>query len=45
VEAASIQGYYTYLAMMMNAARITVAPNTKPALERYPRLGKGLGEN
>jgi 4-carboxymuconolactone decarboxylase len=42
VEIASIQGYYTYLAMMMNVARVTVAPNTKPALERYPRLGQGL---
>ena len=44
VEMASIQGYYTYLAMMMNAARVTVAPNTKPALERFPRLGQGLAE-
>jgi 4-carboxymuconolactone decarboxylase len=44
VEIASIQGYYTYLAMMMNVARVTVAPNTKPALERYPRLGQGLSE-
>lgn len=42
VEIAGIQGYYTYLAMMMNAARVTVAPNTKAALERYPRLGQGL---
>ena len=42
VELASIQGYYTYLAMVMNAARVTVAPNTKPPLERYPRLGQGL---
>jgi 4-carboxymuconolactone decarboxylase len=42
VEMASIQGYYTYLAMVMNAARVTVAPNTTPALERFPRLGQGL---
>jgi 4-carboxymuconolactone decarboxylase len=37
VEMASIQGYYTYLAMIMNAARIT-SPS-KPRLERFPRLG------
>jgi 4-carboxymuconolactone decarboxylase len=39
VEIASIQGYYTYLAMIMNAARVTVPPNVKPPLERFPRLG------
>ena len=37
VEIASIQGYYTYLAMVMNAARVGVQPNTKPPLERFPR--------
>ena len=37
VEMASIQGYYTYLAMVMNAARVGVQPNTKPVLERFPR--------
>jgi 4-carboxymuconolactone decarboxylase len=37
VEIASIQGYYTYLAMVMNAARIGVQPNAKPPLERFPR--------
>jgi 4-carboxymuconolactone decarboxylase len=42
VEMASIQGYYTYLAMVMSAARVTVPPNTKPALERFPRLGQGV---
>jgi len=42
VEMASIQGYYTYLAMIMNTARVTVPQNTKPPLERYPRLGQGL---
>ena|SRR5436309_963181 len=42
VEMASIQGYYTYLAMIMNAARVTMAPNAKPPLERFPRLGEGL---
>ena len=40
VELASIQGYYTYLAMVMSAARVTVQPGTKPALERFPRLGQ-----
>ena len=40
VELASIQGYYAYLAMMMNVARITTQPNTEPRLERYPRVGK-----
>jgi 4-carboxymuconolactone decarboxylase len=37
VEMASIQGYYTYLAMVMNAARVGVQPNAKPPLERFPR--------
>jgi 4-carboxymuconolactone decarboxylase len=39
VELASIQGYYAYLAMVMNVARITTQPNTAPQLERFPRLG------
>jgi 4-carboxymuconolactone decarboxylase len=42
VEMASIQGYYTYLAMVMNAARVTMPANAKPPLERFPRLGEGL---
>src|SRR6266853_2770003 len=42
VELASIQGYYTYLAMVMSAARVTVQPNATPTLERFPRLGQGL---
>jgi len=42
VEMASIQGYYTYLAMVMSAARVTTQPDTKPGLERFPRLGSGL---
>jgi 4-carboxymuconolactone decarboxylase len=42
VELATIQGYYTYLAMVMNAARVTTQPNVKPQLERFPRLGDGL---
>ena len=44
VEMASIQGYYTYLAMVMNAARVTMPANTKPQLERFPRLGQGLAD-
>jgi 4-carboxymuconolactone decarboxylase len=40
VELASIQGYYAYLAMVMNVARITAQPNALSPLERYPRLGK-----
>lgn len=40
VELASIQGYYAYLAMIMNVARVTAQPGTEPKLERYPRLGK-----
>ena len=43
VEIASIQGYYTYLAMVMNAARVTTQPNTKPPLERFPQAGAGAG--
>lgn len=43
VEMASIQGYYTYLAMVMSVARVTTQPDTKPTLERFPRLGQGLG--
>jgi 4-carboxymuconolactone decarboxylase len=42
VELAGIQGYYTYLAMVMNAARVGVQPNSKPTLERFPRLGQAL---
>ena len=40
VELASIQGYYAYLAMVMNVARITTQPNAEPRLERFPRLGR-----
>jgi 4-carboxymuconolactone decarboxylase len=42
VEMASIQGYYTYLAMVMNAARVGAQPNAKPTLERFPWLGQAL---
>jgi 4-carboxymuconolactone decarboxylase len=41
VELASIQGYYAYLAMVMNVARITVQPGAASQLERFPRLGTG----
>jgi 4-carboxymuconolactone decarboxylase len=41
VELASIQGYYAYLAMVMNVARVTVQPNAAQPLERFPRLGNG----
>jgi 4-carboxymuconolactone decarboxylase len=37
VEMAGIQGYYTYLAMVMNAARVGLPANAKPLLERFPR--------
>jgi len=40
VELASIQGYYGYLALIMNVARITTQPNAASPLERYPRVGK-----
>src|SRR5215510_2898533 len=40
VELASIQGYYAYLALVMNVARIGVQPGASPQLERFPRLGK-----
>jgi len=43
VELASIQGYYAYLAMVMNVARVTVQPNAAQPLERFPRLGRGAG--
>ena len=37
VEIASLEGYYAYLAMVMNVARIGVPAGAKPALERFPR--------
>jgi 4-carboxymuconolactone decarboxylase len=36
VELASIQGYYAYLAMVMNVARIGVQPGAASPLERFP---------
>jgi 4-carboxymuconolactone decarboxylase len=37
VEAASLEGYYTYLSMIMNTARSPLAPGAKPALAPFPR--------
>ena len=37
VEASSLEGYYTYLSMMMNAARSPLAPGVKPALTPFPK--------
>jgi 4-carboxymuconolactone decarboxylase len=37
VEAASLEGYYTYLSMIMNAARSPLAPGVKPALAPFPK--------
>jgi 4-carboxymuconolactone decarboxylase len=41
VEMAGIQGYYTYLAMIMNAARVTLPAGAKLPLERFPSVGPG----
>ncbi len=40
VELATIQGYYAYLAMVMNVARVTTQPGGAMPLERFPRVGK-----
>jgi 4-carboxymuconolactone decarboxylase len=37
VEAASLEGYYTYFSMIMNTARSPLAPGTKPALTQFPK--------
>ena len=37
VEAASLEGYYTYLSMIMNTARSPLPANAKPALAPYPK--------
>jgi 4-carboxymuconolactone decarboxylase len=37
VEAASLEGYYTFLAMVMNAARSPVAATGRPALAPFVR--------
>jgi 4-carboxymuconolactone decarboxylase len=37
VEAASLEGYYTYLSMVMNTARSPVPAGVKPALAPFPK--------
>jgi 4-carboxymuconolactone decarboxylase len=37
VEAASLEGYYTYLSMIMNTARSPMAAGAKPALTPFPK--------
>ena len=37
VEAASLEGYYAYLSIIMNTARSPLAPGTKPALAPFPK--------
>ena len=37
VEAASLEGYYTYLSMVMNTARSPLAAGVKPALTPFPK--------
>lgn len=37
VEAASLEGYYTYLSMVMNTARSPVPAGAKPALALFPK--------
>ncbi len=37
VEAASIEGYYVYLSMVMNTARSPVPAGAKPALTPFPK--------
>jgi 4-carboxymuconolactone decarboxylase len=36
VEAASLEGYYTFLSMVMNTARTALAADAKPALAPFP---------
>jgi 4-carboxymuconolactone decarboxylase len=37
VEAASLEGYYTYLSMVMNTARSPLPANAKPPLALFPK--------
>ena len=37
VEAASLEGYYAYLALVMNVARTPVPPGATPALDAFPK--------
>jgi hypothetical protein len=37
VETASLEGYYTYLSMVMNTARSPLPANANPALALFPK--------
>jgi 4-carboxymuconolactone decarboxylase len=37
VEAASLEGYYTFLSMVMNTARVSLPAGAKPQLMPFPR--------
>src|SRR6266571_6985685 len=37
VEAASLEGYYTYVSMIMNTARSPLPTGAKPALAPFPK--------
>jgi hypothetical protein len=37
VEAASLEGYYTYLSMVMNVARSPLPAGAAPALRAFPK--------
>ena len=37
VEAASLEGYYTYLSMIMNVARSPMPAGAKPAMQPFPK--------
>jgi 4-carboxymuconolactone decarboxylase len=37
VEAASLEGYYTFLSMVMNTARSPLPPNAQPQLKLFPK--------
>ena len=37
VEAASLEGYYTFLSMVMNTARSPMPAGVKPALGPFPK--------
>lgn len=37
VEAAALEGYYTFLSMVMNTARTSLPANAKPQLSQFPK--------
>jgi 4-carboxymuconolactone decarboxylase len=37
VEAAALEGYYTFLSMVMNTARTSLPANAKPQLTQFPK--------